>query len=89
MYNWQQNDWPNFRYDVSKIEKQLYAFAEKSGRISGLLKALPKEDHLQSTIETLVTEALKTSEIEGEYLSRDDVMSSIKNNLGLQVDKRI
>lgn len=31
----------------------------------------------------MVSEALKTSEIEGEYLSRKDVMSSIKNNLGL------
>ena len=31
----------------------------------------------------MVSEAVKTSEIEGEYLSRQDVMSSIRNNLGL------
>lgn len=31
----------------------------------------------------MVSEAIKTSEIEGEYLSRKDVMSSIRKNLGL------
>jgi Fic family protein len=31
----------------------------------------------------MVAEAIKTSEIEGEFLSRKDVMSSIKKNLGL------
>lgn len=31
----------------------------------------------------MVSEALKTSEIVGQYLSRKDVMSSIKKNLGL------
>ena len=31
----------------------------------------------------MVFEAVKTSEIEGEYISRKDVMSSIRNNLGL------
>lgn len=30
-----------------------------------------------------VSEAIKTSGIEGEYLSRNDVMSSIKRNLGI------
>jgi len=31
----------------------------------------------------MVSEAIKTSEIEGEYLSRKDVMSSIRRNFGL------
>lgn len=33
-------------------------------------------------------EALKTSEIEGEYLNRDSLRSSICKNFGLKVDKR-
>ncbi|UJH68612.1 DUF4172 domain-containing protein [Muricauda sp. SCSIO 65647] len=32
----------------------------------------------------MVSEAIKTSEIEGEYLSRNDVMSSLRRNLGLK-----
>lgn len=31
----------------------------------------------------MVMETVKTSEIEGEYLSREDVMSSIRNQLDL------
>ena len=84
-YNWQQKDWTKFSYDISRLEERLYAFAEKSGHISGILKAMPKEAHVQTTIDILVAEAIKTSEIEGEYLSRKDVTSSIRNNLGLNI----
>lgn len=35
-------------------------------------------------IDIIVSEAIKTSEIEGEYLSRKDVMSSIRKNLGIE-----
>ena len=33
----------------------------------------------------MVAEAIKSSEIEGEYLEREDVKSSVRNNLGLNV----
>lgn len=82
-YNWQQEDWTNFSYDLKAIEDNLYAFAKKTGRIQGIIKALPSKHHTQTLIEILVSEAIKTSEIEGEYLSRKDVMSSIRNNLNL------
>jgi Fic family protein len=38
---------------------------------------------MDAVIDTMVAEAIKTSEIEGAYFSRQDVMSSIRNNLGL------
>jgi Fic family protein len=86
-YNWQQKDWTKFSYDISKLEEKLYAFAEKSGRIGGILKAMSKEDRIQAMIHIMVAEAIKTSEIEGEYLSRIDVLSSIRNNLGLNANQ--
>ncbi len=82
-YNWQQKDWPNFQYDVSLIEKELFLFAEKTGHVTGILKALPENTQTDAVIDMMVAEALKTSQIEGEFFSRKDVMSSIKNNLGL------
>jgi adenylylsulfate kinase-like enzyme len=36
----------------------------------------------ESVITLLVKEALKTSAMEGEYLSREDLVSSIQRNLG-------
>ncbi|GAB5476348.1 MAG: Fic family protein [Maribacter sp.] len=88
-YNWQLQDWPHFRYDTSVIEDKLYAFAQKAGRISGTAKALSEPEHAQALTTILVNEAIKTSEIEGEFLSRNDVMSSVRRNLGFSVDKRI
>ncbi|HZJ35776.1 MAG TPA: Fic family protein [Gillisia sp.] len=82
-YNWQQKDWPNFSYSTEEVEAQLYEFSERTGKINGLMEGLPEESRVETVIELLVAEAIKTSEIEGEYLSRKDVISSIKKNLGL------
>lgn len=82
-YNWQLSDWPEFTFDLSGIEDILLAFATETGRISGLLQAIPDNVQIETVIQTMVAEAVKTSEIEGEYLSRQDIVSSIRNNLGL------
>ncbi|WP_285054965.1 Fic family protein [Pedobacter ginsengisoli] len=82
-YNWELPDWPNFSYNLKKIEGMLYAFALETGEVSGILKALPDDVQQEALLQTMISEAIKTSEIEGEFLSRQDVMSSIKNNLGL------
>ena len=85
-YNWQQKDWPNFQYQTNDIEDNLFDFAQRTGRISGVLKGLSEPEQTEAMLNLMVSEAIKTSEIEGEYLSRNDVMSSIKRNLGLLAD---
>ena len=82
-YNWQQNDWPKFRYDLSELEPVLNMISIKMGHVSGVVKALPANIRSDAMIDLMVTEAIKTSEIEGEYMSRGDVKSSIRNHLGM------
>ena len=82
-YNWQQKDWPEFRYDLTDVEDALLAFAERMGRASGLLTGLNEDAKAEAAIELMVAEAIKTSAIEGELLSRRDVISSIRRNLGM------
>ncbi len=82
-YNWQQEDWPEFRYHLNEIENLLFEFAEQIGHVSGMLKSMSEEVKMETIINVMVTEAIKTSEIEGEHLSRQDVVSSIRNNLAL------
>jgi Fic family protein len=53
------------------------------GRIAGAFPHLPAELQQQAILELMVAEAMKTSAIEGENLAREDVMSSIRNNLQL------
>lgn len=83
LYNWQQPDWPNFTYSLEGVEDALYVFIEQTGYLNGVIKALPADTQVEAIIDRMVAEAIKTSEIEGELLSRQDVMSSIRNKLGL------
>lgn len=82
-YNWQQKDWPNFQYETAQIEELLYDFSQRTGKIGGVLETFSEHEQSETMINLMVSEAIKTSEIEGEYLSRKDVMSSIRRNLGL------
>lgn len=82
-YNWQKPDWPHFQYDISVLQEALFSIAEKTGLVSGKLSHLAKNQQTEAMIHLMVEEAVKTSEIEGEYISRPDVRSSIKNKLGL------
>ena len=82
-YNWQRNTWPHFTYRLEELEDELFAFAERVGLMSGIWKSFPEPIQTETIIDTMLVEAMKTSEIEGEYLSRKDVLYSIKKNLGL------
>lgn len=86
-YIWQKKDWTKFKYDESVLDNLLLDFAEKIGRISGFLKGLTEEAQIEAMIDMMVFEAIKTSEIEGEYFSRKDVMSTIRNKLGLNTKR--
>jgi Fic family protein len=83
VYNWQLHDWPNFEYQLATVQDALYSYMEKAGRLAGRMGELPLEFQRETALELMVSEAIKTSAIEGEYLSRDDVMSSLRNALGL------
>ena len=86
-WNWQLGDWPNFSFNVEKIESLEREFLHKSGEISGIIKHIDCSDQESFRIDLLSEEALKTSKIEGEILDRDSLQSSIKKHFGLKVDR--
>lgn len=81
-YNWQFPEWPNFTYSTDKVQPAILAFAEETGEVNGMVLSLSADLKQETMQQMMLSEAIKTSEIEGEYLSQEDVMSSIKNNLG-------
>lgn len=87
MYNWQHKNWPEFKFDSSSIDNKLLKFMLKAGELKGITSALPEAIGTDSIIQIMVSEAIKTSEIEGETINRNDVMSSIRKNLGLPISK--
>lgn len=83
MYNWNLPHWPDFVYELQQVQSLILEFAQETGEVSGVIQGLPDDLKHETLLELMLSEAVKTSEIEGEHISREDVMSSIKNNLGL------
>jgi len=81
-YNWQHPNWKNFIFDDSVIDSLCMDFALETGELKGLVDSLSTEIQQETILQFMISEAVKTSEIEGEFFSRQDVMSSIKKNLG-------
>jgi len=81
-WNWQQKDWPYFSYNKDLLEKLEDEFLYQSGLLVGVYSHLSKDNKDNLIIDLLSDEALKTSEIEGEYLNRDSVQSSVKKHFG-------
>lgn len=87
-WNWQQPDWPEFKYDSAELASLEEAFLLHSGELLGAFRHLGAEDQDALRIELISEEALKTSEIEGELLNRESLQSSLRQQLGLSAAAR-
>ena len=87
-WNWQYPDWPNFTYDAAALAPLEERFRQSSGEVIGAVRHFTDDDRSQLRIELLSDEAVKTSEIEGEFLDRASVQSSLRRQFGLDADTR-
>ena len=87
-WNWQQPDWPDFSWKQARLVRAEALFLVEAGEYAGTIKHLGAEDREQLTVEVMSTEAVTTSEIEGEILDRTSVQSSIRRQLDLATDQR-
>ena len=87
-WNWQQKDWPHFTYDANKITGFETDLLHQSGLLFGAFTHLSEKDKDHLKVELISNEAVNTSEIEGEYLNRDSIQSSILRHFGLHHVKR-
>lgn len=88
IWNWEQEDWPDFRYDAAALAALESKFLHQSGVFFGAYKHITEEEKETLIVDLIADEALKTSEIEGEYLNRDSLQSSIRRQFGLDADTR-
>ena len=86
-WNWQDPDWPNFRFRPTILAEREGLFLRQSGIVVGTVRHVPDEERLPLVIDIISTEALKTSEIEGEILDRESVQSSLRRQFGLTSDR--
>lgn len=85
-WNWQLLDWRKFSYNTENLHTYEEDFIRRSSEALGALKHIEKEGKSQLYIEIIREEALQTSQIEGEFLDRDSVQSSLRRHFGLQTE---
>jgi Fic family protein len=78
-------DWPRFRWDHAVLAAPLAAVRHHQGRLIGRMEGLGFQLRTEAVLQSLTEEVLKSSEIEGERLDREQVRSSIARRLGIDI----
>ncbi len=85
MYIYNQLNWPTFQWNSEPLLPLLAIVRNKQGQLIGKMSTLGFDIRNEANLEILTQEVLKTSEIEGEILNKDQVRSSIARRLGLEI----
>ena len=85
MYIHELTDWPCFRWNVDSFAEKLAAVRHRQGRLIGRMEALGFQLRAEAVLQTLTEDVIKSSEIEGEMLDKEQVRSSIARRLGMDI----
>jgi Fic family protein len=85
IYTHERDDWPKFRWSDETLSTRLAAVRHRQGRLIGRMEALGFPLQSEALLQTLTEDVLKSSEIEGETLDKEQVRSSIARRLGLDI----
>ncbi len=84
-YIHEREDWPKFSLDQDSLPGKLAGARHLQGRLIGLMHGLGFSVQAETTLRSLTEEILKSNEIEGEHLNRDQVRSSVARRLGIDI----
>lgn len=82
-YIHERPEWPALRWDDAALLLRLVSVRHKQGRLLGRMSGLGLAFRTQANVAILTSDVVKSSAIEGEMLSPDEVRSSIALKLGL------
>src|SRR3989454_11201537 len=85
MYIHERKDWPRLYWNRERLAEPLAAVRHHQGRLIGHMEALGFNLRQEAVLQTLTSDVLKTSEIEGEKLDAEQVRSSIARRLGMDI----
>lgn len=77
--------WPEFRWSHELLADKLAMVRHRQGRLIGRMEAIGFPLRSEAVLQTLTEDVLKSSEIEGEVLDREQVRSSIARRLGMDI----
>jgi len=85
---WQDDNYPNFKYDKDALASSLLSVAQNSGRLDGILTMLGVQKSNALKVESSINEIVTSSQIEGEVLDRQSVRSSILKKIDSSAVKK-
>src|SRR3984957_20315584 len=85
MYIHELQDWPGFIWNREQLADLLADVRHRQGKLIGHMEALGFHLRQEAVLETLTTDVLKSSEIEGERLDAAQVRSSLARRLGVDI----
>lgn len=80
---WQKTNYPHFTYDTKSIEPLIQNISREQGYLIAFTRFLNDETLRMRQWESLSSEVLNSSAIEGEILNRESVRASVGRKLGL------
>ena len=86
IYLWQQPTWPAFQWDNERLINLLSEVRNLEGHIMGLMEGVGFNVQNATSLDVMVEDVLRSSEIEGELLNADRVRSSIARHLGIETE---
>ncbi|MDI9570288.1 MAG: Fic family protein [Pseudomonadota bacterium] len=84
-YIYHEKGWPRMTWDHERLAGQLSGVRHRQGRLIGRMEGLGFSLRNEAVLQTLTEDVLKSNEIEGEKLDKDQVRSSIARRLGLDI----
>jgi Fic family protein len=84
-YSHELHDWPKYRWEQKDLAEQLAAVRHRQGRLVGRMEGLGFPLRSEAVLQTLTQDVLRSSEIEGEILDKDQVRSSLARRLGMDI----
>jgi len=84
-YIHEHKKWPGFTWNNDDLLPLLINVRHKQGRLKGYMEMLGFVMRNETTLQTLTTDVLKSTEIEGEFLNPLQVRSSIARRLGIEI----
>mgnify|MGYP003579538039 CR=1 FL=1 len=88
VWNWQHPKWSDFVCQQAELDVYERQFLQTSGVLIGAFKHIRDDDKNTLIVDIISEEAIQTSEIEGEHLNRDNVLSSLRGYFGLNTENR-
>jgi Fic family protein len=82
MYVYERRNWPSLTYHAEALMEELTHVAHLLGMQEGTMRLLGFKEYESALLDSMTSDVVKSSEIEGEALNTEQVRSSIARRLG-------